>query len=607
MVGRNVQLTVDRGESHPRPASSSTVSGLRAKDDRGREVVRGVDLEVRAGEIARHRRRRRQRPGRARRGDHRTAEARRRHRLDARHRRDRLGASEALRGGSRPRPGRPSPLGDDHEFPLEDNLVLTSYYRPPFARGPVRQDAAIDDWAKQLIERYDIRTPSPIVTRGDAVRREPAEGVVAREFSARAEGPGPGPADARPGCRQHRVHPPPSRSRCATPGRGSCSSRPSSTRSSSCPTGSPSCTAASWSATLRRSEGEQGGGRPAHGDRRPRGRNERADDVTGRQTPSQPSPSGGADASGRSSPSRRSRCVRVPGASSSPASSSWSRASSRPARSTGRCRSVAYAALFQGAFGSESAIFNTILQATPLILGGLAVGIGFKAGLFNIGGQGQFLLAATAAAGVGAALATAPAPIAILAALRRRDGGGGILGLDPRRPQGPVRRPRGRHDDHAQLDRRRPHRVAHPRTPVGPGLLVRPDRRSREQRAPDHPRHQHPRGVILAVAAVPAVWWLLYRTHARVRDPERRREPQRGAICRDAAEVPDHARRCRLSGLLFGIAGSIEILGVSHFMIPSYGTSIGFDAIAVALLGRSHPFGILLAALLFGALRAALA
>ena len=59
-----------------------------------------------------------------------------------------------------------------------------------------------------------------------------------------------------------------------------------------------------------------------------------------------------------------------------------------------------------------------------------------------------------------------------------------------------------------------------------------------------------------------------------------------------------------LSGLLFGIAGSTEILGVSHFMVPTYGTSIGFDAIAVALLGRSNPFGIAAAALLFGALRA---
>ena len=92
---------------------------------------------------------------------------------------------------------------------------------------------------------------------------------------------------------------------------------------------------------------------------------------------------------------------------------------------------VAYAALLQGAVGSETAVLNTILQATPLVLGGLAVGIGFKAGLFNIGGLGQFLLAATAAAGVGAALATAPAPIAILAALVAGMAAGAFWGWIP--------------------------------------------------------------------------------------------------------------------------------------------------------------------------------
>ena len=50
-------------------------------------------------------------------------------------------------------------------------------------------------------------------------------------------------------------------------------------------------------------------------------------------------------------------------------------------------------------------------------------------------------------------------------------------------------------------------------------------------------------GILLAVAAVPVVWWLLFRTHARVRDPDRRREPGRGPLRRDAAAVPDHARR----------------------------------------------------------------
>jgi simple sugar transport system permease protein len=59
-----------------------------------------------------------------------------------------------------------------------------------------------------------------------------------------------------------------------------------------------------------------------------------------------------------------------------------------------------------------------------------------------------------------------------------------------------------------------------------------------------------------------------------------------------------------LSGLLAGLAGTIQILGISGYMPASYVTNVGFDAIAVALLGRSHPVGILFAALLFGAMKA---
>ena len=79
--------------------------------------------------------------------------------------------------------------GDRHRwamimsFPLEDNLVLTSYYRPPFARGLVRQDAAIDAWAKELIERFDIRTPSATVAADTLSGGNQQKAVVAREFS----------------------------------------------------------------------------------------------------------------------------------------------------------------------------------------------------------------------------------------------------------------------------------------------------------------------------------------------------------------------------------------------------------------------------------------
>ncbi|MGZ8502397.1 MAG: ABC transporter permease [Candidatus Limnocylindrales bacterium] len=264
---------------------------------------------------------------------------------------------------------------------------------------------------------------------------------------------------------------------------------------------------------------------------------------------------------------------------------------------------VAYGALLQGSFGSESAVLTTLLQATPLVLGGLAVGIGFKAGLFNIGGQGQLLIAATAAAGVGAALATAPAPIAVTAALVAGMLGGAAWGWIP----GALKAISGAHEVVTTIMLNSIAAAVIGYLILGP--LLAPGYSF--GRTGDLGNSVLPiilggnlhLGVLLAVAAVPLVWWLLYRSTL-------------GFEIRSVGANPSAARYAgmrprflimltmSLSGLLFGIAAAAEILGVSHFMIPSYGTSIGFDAIAVALLGRSHPFGIAGAALLFGALRA---
>jgi simple sugar transport system ATP-binding protein len=79
--------------------------------------------------------------------------------------------------------------GDRHRFglvlsfPLEDNLVLTQYDEPPFARGIIRNDGAIRAWAKEAIAQYDIRTPSPTVTAGTLSGGNQQKTVVAREFS----------------------------------------------------------------------------------------------------------------------------------------------------------------------------------------------------------------------------------------------------------------------------------------------------------------------------------------------------------------------------------------------------------------------------------------
>jgi simple sugar transport system ATP-binding protein len=79
--------------------------------------------------------------------------------------------------------------GDRHRFglvltfPLSDNLVLTQYDEPPFARRGFRNDPAIDNWAKEAIAQYDIRTPSPDVTAATLSGGNQQKTVVAREFS----------------------------------------------------------------------------------------------------------------------------------------------------------------------------------------------------------------------------------------------------------------------------------------------------------------------------------------------------------------------------------------------------------------------------------------
>ena len=181
MVGREVQLTVDRGTSHP-GEPVLRVAGLQAKDDRGHLAVRGVDLEVRAGEIVGI-------AGVAGNGQDEFV--------------------EAIIGLRRPTAGTVTLAGTDvtgrsprdineaavayvpadrHRFglitafSLADNLVLTSYYRRPYARGMLRDGDAIQRDAVSAIERFDIRTPSATVTAGTLSGGNQQKAIVAREF-----------------------------------------------------------------------------------------------------------------------------------------------------------------------------------------------------------------------------------------------------------------------------------------------------------------------------------------------------------------------------------------------------------------------------------------
>jgi simple sugar transport system ATP-binding protein len=182
MVGRAVQLEADRGVSHPAGVVLE-VEGLRANDDRGHQMVDDVSFELRAGEILGL-------AGVAGNGQDELVEALAGlRRPTAGH--VRLSGREVTGAGPRKLQAAGMSLvpGDRHRFglvlgfTLEDNLVLTQYDEPPFARGIIRQDAAIREWAARAVQEYDIRTPSTRVSAGTLSGGNQQKAVVAREFS----------------------------------------------------------------------------------------------------------------------------------------------------------------------------------------------------------------------------------------------------------------------------------------------------------------------------------------------------------------------------------------------------------------------------------------
>ena len=264
---------------------------------------------------------------------------------------------------------------------------------------------------------------------------------------------------------------------------------------------------------------------------------------------------------------------------------------------------AAYGSLIAGAFGSGTGLANTLVSAAPLMFGGLAVGLGLKAGLFNIGVAGQFLVGAFAAAVTGASLATAPTIVGMPLAMLAGAAAGAAYGFIP----GYLKARTGAHEvvttimlnnvaalllTWAVNDLVRAPGFSFPRTAeIGQSAL--PILLGRNLHL----------GIVFAVVAIFVIRWILDRT---ILGFEIRTVGANPSAARYAGMRPIFitALTMTISGLLAGLAGAIQMLGVIGFYAPGITASVGFDSIAVALLGRSDPIGILFAALLFGAFRA---
>ncbi len=263
----------------------------------------------------------------------------------------------------------------------------------------------------------------------------------------------------------------------------------------------------------------------------------------------------------------------------------------------------AYEALFQGAFGGQKALAETLVMAAPLILGGLAFAVAARAGLFNIGIEGQMVVGGllaglTAAWNLGLPIFL-HLPLVIVAAMV----GGGIWGFIP----GYLKARTGAHEVITTIML---NYLAYRISTVVIGqddfALVNPALQATQ---PAQDTARLPRllegtrlhaGILLALAAAVIIWYLLYRTvfGYKIRTVGLSRGASAYAGISWGRTI---ALAMLVSGLLAGLGGAVDAVGLQgrYYNVQ---LGLGFTSIAVGLVGRNQPFGVILAGLLFGAL-----
>jgi simple sugar transport system permease protein len=280
----------------------------------------------------------------------------------------------------------------------------------------------------------------------------------------------------------------------------------------------------------------------------------------------------------------------------------------------------AYSQLFEGSIFNPNSLYSnsgvailnpisdTLTNATPLILTGLAVGLAFRAGLFNIGGQGQIIAGAICAGYVGFAWSLPPGLHVIVAVLAGAIGGavwGGIAGL--------LKAATGAHEviTTIMLNYVAFYLLSYL---LGLGGFQKPNSNEAISRTV-HSSALLPHllgsnqklrvnvGLLIAIAAAVVCWWLLTRSTLgfRLRAVGANHLAARTA---GMSVANSYLVVMLIAGALAGLAGATQVMGVNTSLNQSIDAGIGFDAITVALLGFASPGGIVAAGLLFGAFRA---
>src|SRR3979490_2435413 len=270
---------------------------------------------------------------------------------------------------------------------------------------------------------------------------------------------------------------------------------------------------------------------------------------------------------------------------------------------------LAYQGLWEGSLGRPQSISESLVWATPYIFGGLAVALAFKAGLFNIGVEGQIGVGSLAAVYVGYALTGVPFPWHMLLAVAAGTLAGALWGAIP----GFLKARTGAHEvivtimlNYVAIQMTSFLVSGVMKDPNPLSANAQPPKILRSARLPPllpDPIYRVHWGFVVALLAAVGVWWLLKKSTL-------------GFEIRSVGANPQAARYAgiavgrtlvvamALSGGLAGLGASLEVVGLNFYHTAGFSVGYGFESIAVALLGPRDAFGGIPSALLFGALRA---
>ncbi len=261
-----------------------------------------------------------------------------------------------------------------------------------------------------------------------------------------------------------------------------------------------------------------------------------------------------------------------------------------------------YGTLLAETWGDAAGVSQVLFKATPLIFTGLAVALAFHAGLFNIGGEGQTIAGSMATAVVASAMAGMPAVVVVPVAIMAGALAGAAVGALP----GLLKAATGAHEviNTIMLN----FVVAGVVLQAGnAGLFVSgTTHTARIPAAAELPRmgaggSALNASFLLALLCAGAVWVLLYRS--RIGFQWRAAGANPGAAEAGGVRIGRvMVGAMALSGALAGMVGANYVLGYKHYFEDGIGRGVGFMGIAVALLGRNHPAGVVIAALVFGTL-----